>query len=211
MEKGRLALEFKLDTRREMVEETGRKFDGESKSAAWFVCARSSDAMLASKDHLTLIRHLAASRSLSIIVKSGNSPVNVVQPTQILRKQMPISPRSPLSATSLASTSLQTIQPRSSQLLGHAISLKTNNLAKPGISTLPPQHSASTPNIAATISASSSYSSKKKDTIKEEEASSDEDWANDFDDVPERSDTPPLISFPSQSASSSLSPHLSTV
>ena len=195
-------MEFKLDTARELVEETGRKYDGESKPAAWFTCTRSSDSMLSSKEHLTLIRHLAASRSLSIIVKSGNSPVSVIPAAQVLRKPLPLSPRSPLSSSNLASTSLQTIQPRSSQLLGQVKAFKSDAHSKAGILVQQQQHahSASSPNIAASIASSSASltTSKKSDTIKEEEdaveVTSDDDWAMESDDdMPPRSGTPPLI------------------
>lgn len=71
MKRGRLALEFKMDTSKETVVRVGSAFEQASVSAAWFECAPPSVPQHDSFEHLTNIRALAATKSLSWAVTGG--------------------------------------------------------------------------------------------------------------------------------------------
>lgn len=188
-------MQFKLDTKRETVERVGQNYAKESRSAAWFDSAPSDAPSFISKDHLTLIRQFAASRSLSMVVKSGTPPLLSIPPSQLLLKPKPSVTISPASSARLASTSLTTIPPRSSQLLESVANRKLNPVTRPTLLTT--SQSLSSPDISATIASSSNRRLNFSEYADDDETGSiNSDDAFNDDLIPDRSSssTPPLPS-----------------
>jgi len=73
MQRGRLAMEFRLDTKRDVVVATGSAFDAHAKPAAWFMCASEDFPQFTGRAHLTLIKELAATKSLYMLAKPAKT------------------------------------------------------------------------------------------------------------------------------------------
>lgn len=200
MSRGQLAMKFQLDTKRETVEAVGQKYAEDSQSAAWFTNAPTELPNLASKDQLTLIRQFAASRSLSMVVKSGTAPTLSIPPSQLLLKPKSTASAQPVISSRLASTSLSSIPARSSQLLADPTANRKSNLVlRPSLLTT--SQSLSSPDISATISTSSSRKLNFSEYADDDDTKSiDSDDAFNDDLIPDRSgsSTPPLPTLASE-------------
>jgi hypothetical protein len=197
MQQGKLATEFKLAVSPDTVIEAAQNAALKNSTAAWFTCAPPKAPHHASQANLVLIRQLAASRALSMIVKTGGGAIPVISMSQSVWAPKLNPALSAASASKLASTSLQTISPRSAQLFS---SVSTTAIEQP-IAMKLAVHSSSTPNIAAAISASGSSRQARLSLPPLSEPSTDDPFADDDDDwlieddadfSPERSPTPPL-------------------
>lgn len=204
MARGQLAMQFKLDTKRETIEAVGQKYTKHSLTSAWFTNAPSETPNLASKDQLTLIRQFAASRSLSMVVKSGVSPPLSIPPSQLLLKPKAVSSVSAAITPRLASTSLTSIPPRSSQLLESVVNRNPSTaLSTTRQSLLNASQSLSSPDISATIAGSSSRRLNFSEFADDDDVRSiDSDDAFNDDLIPDRSgsSTPPLPTLASEAA-----------
>lgn len=195
-------MQFKLETKRETIEAVGHNYTKQSLPAAWFTNAPAELPNLASKDQLTLIRQFAASRSLSMVVKSGVSPPLSIPPSQLLLKPKAVSSVSASITPRLASTSLTAIPPRSSQLLESVTNRNPSAVSSAARqSLLNASQSLSSPDISATIAGSSSRKLKFSEYTDDDEVRSiDSDDAFNDDLIPDRSgsSTPPLPTLASE-------------
>lgn len=129
MAKATLAVQFQLETKREVVESVGREYAASAVPSGWYLLAPPTGVPAhASKAYLLCLRPLVTARSLHMALKQGTTPrsgnTGVYASKTTIRKptaefHTPITPKAP-------STSLQSI-PASTRLLNRVKEARQGN------------------------------------------------------------------------------------